>query len=428
MKLSAIIGCIAAGNIILTFLYQVFILAAFGPDRSTDALYAGMAIPQLFLSVVSGTLLYILVPILTVKDDASMTKEAWSFMLGIFILFSALALLLYIFAPLWVPWTVPGFDTAAHQLTVRLARIQLAGMAFTAASAVLTSVYHARHQFVWAESSSVIASAFGLLFLIFGVARWGIDAAAWAFVVRALIQAILLMPGMGRFASPEWRSESIKEAWRRLFPLLLGTTYYRTDQLLDRLLSSMAPAGQLTLLHFAHQIYVAANTVVGKAIASPILPVLSKLALNQKWLSFKQLSGRRIIWMFWSTVAVFLCILLADNTVYMPFLNYGKLGVAEIAFLRWLLICLGGVWVGGVLGQILSTAFYAHGDTKTPTKIGAAGYSIGIALKIAGFYCFGVLGIALGTTIYYILNAIWLKIILDRNISLHLQDRLRHAG
>ena len=83
-----------------------------------------------------------------------------------------------------------------------------------------------------------------------------------------------------------------------------------------------------------------------------------------------------------------------------------KLGMQSL----WVtLLCLGGLLVAGALGQVLSSTFYAIGDTRSPTRIGMIGFSVGIVLKISGFLFAGIQGIALGTSAYSILNVFLLR-------------------
>ena len=244
----------------------------------TDALFAAMAVPQILLAVVSASLSQVLVPLLSIENAENFQKEAWTFFQGIGLIFSAFAVLLFITAAEWVPWTVPGFSWEAQSLTVRLLRIQLLGMVFMGLNGVIWAAYHARQRFIWAEMSPVIGTLGGLAFLIWGLSRFGIAAAAWALVIRSGIQTILLLPGMGGYRFPDWRNSTLKEAWRRLYPLLLGTTYYKTGELADRFLASMAPAGQLSLLYFANQMYMAGNLILNKAFSAPMVPLLAKKA------------------------------------------------------------------------------------------------------------------------------------------------------
>ena len=421
MRLAVILGGISGINILITFFYQLIVLTTIGPGIETDALFAAIVIPGLFLAVISGSLTHTLVPLFSVMEQGELAKEAWNYTQGITIVFTAFALILWLSAPVCVPLIVPGFTNEAHQLTIVLVRIQLIGMVFSAMNGVLWPVYHARQKFIWAEISPAVGALVGLLFLLLGIGRWGVIAAAWALVLRSVIQSILLLPVLGQYNTPAWRGKNLKAVWHRLYPLLLGSMYYRSDQIVDRFLSSMAPVGQLSLLHFAHQIYNAGNLIIGKAIIAPAVPLLSQKAIDKEWPSFNQIYKGRLLWMLLITTVIFLGIPLAGNQVLVFLFGHGRFEWSEIVYLKWLLILLGGVWVGGVLGQLLSTSFYAQGNTKTPTIIGSIGYTLGIGLKVMGFYCWGVFGLAIGTTFYYIFNTIWLKMALGRRIKLYIQ-------
>jgi len=426
-RLAVILGGLAGVNILLAFFYQWYVLTVFGPGLKTDALFAGMVVPQLLLAVVTGSLTQVLVPLLTIEEESNFQKEGWNFFQGIGLIFGLIAVFFYVTAATWVPWTVPGFNLETKLLTISLVRIQLVGMVFMALNGVAWSAYHARQKFVWAEMSPVLGTMAGFAFLIWGLPRFGIIIAAWAMVLRAVIQTILLLPGLGGYRAPDWRTNTVREAWRRLYPLLLGTTYYKTGDLVDRFLASMAPVGQLSLLHFANQIYLAGNLILSKALAAPMVPLLAKKASEKKWLSFQKISQNRFFWTLVLTVAVFICILFSGAPVLSFLFGHGQFTIDEVLTLRWLLVALVGVWVGGALGQILSSSFYAKGNTRTPTKIGIFGFTVGLGLKVVGFLYWGVLGIAAGTSLYYLLNAFLLKLALKQRLKKRISDSVKEA-
>jgi len=415
-RLAVILGGLAGVNILLAFFYQWYVLTVFGPGLKTDALFAGMVVPQLLLAVVTGSMTQVLVPLLAIEEEGRFQEDAWNFFQGIGLIFCLFALCLSATAATWVPWTVPGFNLETRLLTISLVRIQLVGMVFMALNAVVWSVYHARQKFIWAEVSPFFGTLGGLMFLIWGLPRFGIVVAAWALVLKAVIQTILLLPGMGGYKSLNFRSKTVKRAWHRLYPLLFGTTYYKTGDLVDRFLASLAPAGDLSLLYFATQIYTAGNSILGKALAAPMVPLLAKKTIGKEWLSFRKIVRTRLRWTLGITLGVFLLIFFSGVPVFSFLFGHGQFRYSEILTLRWLLIALGGVWVGGALGQILSSSFYAKGNTKTPTQIGIFGYTLGIGCKAVGFYYGGILGLATGTSVYYVLNAILLKTCLMRRI------------
>ncbi|MEI7590320.1 MAG: lipid II flippase MurJ, partial [Deltaproteobacteria bacterium] len=247
MKQSIQLGTLSVVNIGIAFLFQWYVLTQLGPGMETDALFAGMTLPQLVLAVISGSLMHVLVPLLAGEDEDRLRHDAWGFLVLVGGLFGLLATILYVTAPWWIPITVPGFSDAGRTLTVDLTRIQLIGMVFTAINGVQWATYHARQQFVRAEFTPILASTFSLLLLIWALPRFGVVAAAWISTLRMALQTLLLAPGMGKPVCPNLKSVAIQQAWQRIKPLLLGTVYYKTDPLVDRFLLSTASSGSLSL-------------------------------------------------------------------------------------------------------------------------------------------------------------------------------------
>jgi putative peptidoglycan lipid II flippase len=413
MKLPLSLGALSGANLFLLFLFQAFVLVTLGPGVETDALFAGMALPQLVLAVISGSLMHVLVPYLAGEEESRIQQDTWGIFIVVGVAFGFLSAALYIFASIWVPWIVPGFSPAGKKLTVLLTRIQLIGVSFTALTGVLWAVYHARQQFLWAEFSPFLGNLLGLGCLVWALPRFGITAVAWILVLRTILQLLLLLPGLPAFRKPNWRSSDLRVIWRRIEPLLLGSLYYKTEVLVDRFLSSMAPAGGLSLLYLAQQLYGAANEIINKAIAAPMVPILAGQAKSGNWAQFHGTYRKRLLWMGYLSGGSYVILFLGGEYFLKILIGHGGITEQNIALLQSILICLGGIFIGGALGQILSTAFYALTDTLTPTKIGAAGYTLGIALKIFGFFLLGILGIAIGSSLYYLLTAAALYVFLE---------------
>jgi len=404
VKLAIKLGTLSAANIGIAFLFQWYVLIQLGPGVETDALFAGMTIPQLVLAVISGSLMHVLVPLLAGESEDRLRHDAWGFLALIGGLFGLLAVLLYAAAPWWVPLTVPGFDKAGQMLTVELTRIQLIGMVFAAVNGVQWAAYHARQRFLWAEFTPILASVFALLLLIWALPRFGVIAAAWIGTLRMGAQTLLLTPGMGRPVRPDLKSAAIKEAWQRIKPLLLGTAYYKTDPLIDRFLLSTASSGSLSLYYLAQQIYGAASQVLNKAIAAPLVPILSKLHKAGDMKGFQHAYQRKLLAVGMISIAGLFVFGLIGQEILTFLVGQGNVSAGNIIELWWIMIWLGGMFVGSVMGQISSSSFYALGDTTTPTRIGIYSYTFYIPAKLALFYYFGVLGLALSTSMFFAVN------------------------
>lgn len=404
MKQAFQLGILSSVNIGISFLFQWYVLIQLGPGVETDALFAGMAVPQLVLAVISGSLMHVLVPLLAGESEDRLRYDAWGFLILIGGLFGLLAVLLYAAAFWWVPLTVPGFDEAGKALTVELARIQLVGMVFAAANGVQWAAYHARQQFFWAELAPILSSSIALLLLIWALPRFGVIAAAWIATLRMGMQTLLLAPGMGIPVRPDLKSAPIQQAWKRLKPLLLGTAYYKTDPLVDRFLLSTANSGSLSLYYLAQQIYSAASQVLNKAVAVPLVPVLSRLHKAGDTTGFGRAYHRKLLQMGVISLAGLLILGLLGHALLTFFVGHGNVGGNNVTDLWWIMMWLGGMFFGGAAGQVTSTSFYACGNTVTPTRMSMLTYTAYIPAKVIAFYCWGVEGLAIATSIYYMTN------------------------
>lgn len=408
---------LAGTNTLLGFVYSWFIITRLGMGRETDALFAGMIIPTLLVTVFSGSLTRVLVPLLATTEEAVFGQRSWTFFVGIGTIFGLLASVLAVAAPLWVPLITPGFDAATHDLTIRLTRIQLIGMIFTALIAVQCSVYNARDRFLWVEVTTLLSLSLSLLLLWFSLPRIGITAAALTQAAAFGVQFLLLLPGMGPFQRPDWKGDAPRRAWRQLRPLLLGTIYYKTDPMMDRLLASMTPAGGLSLLQMATQIYGAGNQIIARAIVVPMTPRLARQADNADWNGFHALTSRRLGGLLLLSSGVFVGLLLFGQPVLRMVYGHGRVAPESIETLWLLLIALSGSWIGGVGGQVTATAFYAQGNTEFPTRLGIWTYSFYIPLKIMAAMRWGLLGIGVSTSLFTMLNFVTQGIVMQIHLK-----------
>lgn len=426
MKQAIQLGSLSAVNIGITFLFQWYVLIQLGPGMETDALFAGMTIPQLVLAVISGSLMHVLVPLLAGENEDRLRHDAWGFFVLVGGLFGLLAAFLYATAPWWVPLTVPGFDEAGQILTVELTRIQLIGMSFAAINGVQWATYHARQRFLWAEFTPILASVFALLLLIWALPRFGVIAAAWIGVLRMGMQTLLLAPGMGIPVRPDLKSVSIKQAWQRIKPLLLGTAYYKTDPLVDRFLLSTASSGSLSLYYLAQQIYGAVSQVINKAIAAPMVPTLSMLYKTGDKAGFRRVYHGKMLQVMAISFAGLLVLGLTGRGLLSLLVGHGNVSVSNVVELWWIMIWLGGMFIGGAMGQICSSSFYACGDTITPTRISIFTFTAYIPGKLIVFHYWGVAGLAITTSIYYMANLL-LQIYLLEKKQVDEHTRKYHA-
>ena len=414
IKLSLILGGLAICNAVLAVLMPWYVVTRLGVGVQTDAFFASGALPQLIFLVASFSLTQVLVPLLATEDEETFRRDAWGFFLSVTGFFTLLAAVLFVLAGYWVPLLVPGFSDEAKQLTVSLSRIQLLGMVGNASVAVLWSVYYARQRFIWAELSPVFANVLSLLFLFWTLPQYGIAAAAWATVLNLGLKLAFLMPMLGRWQWPQWDSYAMREAWRRVKPFLLGQTYSKSDPLIDRFLTSMTIAGNLSLLYIGQQIYSAINLIITKAISAPTVPRLALAAKSGDWRTFRHIYRQRLLLMAALGVAATIIILVFGESLLHLMIGHGGITAESVRTLWWIMLALIGLLIGGTAGQVTAVAFYAMGDTKTPTMLFVWTFTLYVPIKVLVFLHYGLLGLAIITSVHLIINFLLQLVLLER--------------
>lgn len=414
MKQALQLGAFSAANVLSVVLFQWVLLTMLGPGVQTDALFAAMTVPMLFATVIGSSLTQVLVPLLSGEAIEKQRRDAWTLLIWCMLLFLILSIILGLTAPLWTPLTVMGFSTEAKELTILLSQISIIGMIFTGINSVQIALAFARNRYIWTDAAAVIANVIALVLLVLLLPVYGVIAAAWISVVRLALQTLLLLRGMGVWSMPDRKAPIVGEAWRLIRPMLIGSSYYKMDPLLDRFLLSSMPPGSISLLYLAQQLYGAGSQIVVKAFAVPAITRLSVAHRNNEQAAFSNDLRKTLAIMAMVIISAIACLALVGLPILTLVMTHGAFDESDSRVLWILLLLLCGQFFAGCLGSLVAGAFYAQGDTTTPTWIGALSFTIGIFVKFAFFHWFGFYGLVVAISLYYCQSLIFLLLSLYR--------------
>jgi peptidoglycan biosynthesis protein MviN/MurJ (putative lipid II flippase) len=98
-------------------------------------------------------------------------------------------------------------------------------------------------------------------------------------------------------------------------------------------------------------------------------------------------------------------------------IGHGGITAKNVHQLWWIMVALAGLLIGGASGQLISSVFYAIGDTRTPTMLFTITYTVYVPIKIVVFLKYGVVGLAVVTSIHLVLNFLLQLIVLERTLG-----------
>lgn len=410
---------LSVANVLLSAGLQFVPLAFFGASQTVDIFVAAMMLPGVITSISAVVVTYSLVPQLAGIDADAQGGLIRRALVAVTLYLGAPTLVLIAVAPAWVPWTVPGFTAEAAASTVDLARVCLTASLVAVFGLVLSARMQANSKFVLNALAAVAAAGVAAIFAIVTIGRFGILAAAWSLVLRSVLQLAVAWslhpPRIGRPTRP-------LVLGRTALPLLASSSVSKLEPIVDRSLLSTAPPGALTLFYLAQQIYGALSQVAAGSLLAHVLTRFSTEARQHDgtppWRSLTRELKRATfvaIGFGFALASAFLLGRLMLEQFCQQCL--AVLNASDLSELGTLLVALTGVWVFGLHGMVLSSYFYARGDTVTPSIVAVAGFGVAIVFKLAGFRLGGAVGLAAASSLYFFSTsaAMFLLILLRRH-------------
>ena len=431
MSSAIYVSLIASLNLFLNFVTQIAIASIYGATGELDAYIASSTIPLLLSTVFTGSLNFALTPQFVRSTSSSDENDQLRFLsallLIVIVLFSIIAFLLVLFSNKIIALTNPGFDERSMNLASHLLRVQSIGLIFIAIASVLWAYHQARRRYL-RIALGPLCIPFTLLLgtLILGKTL-GSVALAYSAVLGAIMQFIILLPRKLPLAGiiTELQRPFIRTSVRNLLPLLGGSIFSKTDYLVDRFFLSQLSPGSISHLWYSRKFIDASLLVSTSGISTTSFPKLSEHVVRHKTNAMvdELLVILNVLGFFLIPFTIFLCTF--SNNLVQTLLERGLFRATDSAQVAFLIIGQAGVLLGGAFGIILANTFFALQDTRTPTIIGIVGYTIGIGLKIWLFTLWGVIGIAVATSVYTLLNCVAELAVLRSRI---LKGRLAQLG
>ena len=200
-------------------------------------------------------------------------------------------------------------------------------------------------------------------------------------------------------------SKEVKTLLKKMAPGVLGSGVYQINLFFDTFLVSFVGAGAISWLNYAHHLFQLPVGIIGTAIGTALLPLLSKhiKAGDMKQANI-QVSRALELSVAMSTASMVGLMLLSEPIVRILF-ERGMFTFSDSVHTAWALIVFALGLPAYMLTKTLSPFFFAKGDTKSPVQIAVLGVFLNAVLAIVLMQFLGYLGIALATGITVWINA-----------------------
>jgi putative peptidoglycan lipid II flippase len=422
------VGGWTLGSRVLGFARDMLIAALAGAGPVADAFFVALKLPNLFRRLFGeGAFNAAFVPEFSGLLLAEGRAAARQFAEEAFAVMAFWLGLLTLLGEACMPWLMavlaPGFaaDPAKFALAVDLSRITFPYLVLICLAALVSGVLNGLERFTAAAASYVlfnVVSIACMVWLVPFVPTVG-HALAWGVTVSGVLQLGLLMWAVRRagfgLALPRPRlTPRMRLLFRRMAPGLLGAGVTQLNLAIDVVISSLLPAGTVSVLYFADRVQQLPLGVIGTAVGTALLPLLSRQVRAGEAAAALATLNRAVEYALLLTLPAALALVVCAYPIVLVLFGRGAFDRQSVLFCAQALSAYAVGLPAFVAVKVLMPGFFARGDTAMPVKIGTACVVLNLGLNLLFMAPLAHVGPALATSLAAWANVLGLGLVLGR--------------
>ena len=439
LRSAATVGGLTMISRVLGFARDILFAAVLGAGPVADAFFVAFKLPNFFRRLFAeGAFNAAFVPIFADLLAREGRGQARAFAAEAL---SVLLITLLVFVSLFqaaMPWVMYGFapgfasDPAKFELTVHLTRLTFPYLLLISLVSLMGGVLNSVGRFA-ATAATPILLNLCLIGAILTLARYTETpghALAWGVSIGGILQLLSLAAACARsrlsLRLPRPRmTPMVRELTRRMLPAALGAGVVQVNLVVDVVLASFLPEGSVSYLFYADRLNQLPIGVVGVAVGTALLPMLSRqLAAGRTADALSSQNRAAEIVLLLSLPAAAALIILAGPLITVLF-ERGAFQAAESRATAQALVAYAVGLPAYVLVKVLTPGFFARKDTRTPVRIAIICVVVNLVLNLVLMGPLKHAGLALATALSAWLNTVLLGWSLRARGHLVLDARLK---
>ncbi|KFF50296.1 membrane protein [Gammaproteobacteria bacterium MFB021] len=404
---------------VLGLVRDVVIATLLGAGSGADAFFVAFKIPNFMRRLFAeGAFNQAFVPVLSeyaTQRTRAEVRELLDAVSGSLSVVLALITALAIAAAPWLVWLfAPGFkaDPGKLALTAEMLRLTFPYLLLISLTAFAGSVLNTWERFAIPAFTPVLLNLC-LIGAALWLTPWMRDPAlglAWGVLIAGAAQLLFQLPflfRLGLMPRPRlgFRHPGVRRILRLMTPALFGVSVSQINLLLDTVLASFLVSGSVSWLYYSDRLVELPLGVFGIAIATVILPALSKRHAEQSREHFARMLDWALRMVLLIGLPAALALVLLAEPLLVSLFHYGAMTDHDVVMAARSLRAYALGLLAFMLIKVLAPGYFARQDTKTPVKIGIVAMVANMVMNLALIVPLAHAGLALATALSAFLNA-----------------------
>ena len=400
----------------------------FGAGPGMDAFFVAFRIPNFMRRLFAeGAFSQAFVPVLAEYQQTQSVHDVRSFigrvtgqLTTILSLVTAIGMLA---TPLIIFLFAPGFGehTERTLLATEMLRITFPYLMLISLTAMAGAILNTYGYFAVPAITPILLNASMILAALYlsPFCQHPVTSLAWGVLIAGLLQFLFQLPFLHQrslLVKPmRPRGDAgVKRVMKLMIPALFGVSIAQLNLMVDSIFASFLKVGSVSWLYYTDRLTDFPLGVFGVAIATVILPSLSRVHAGASREKF----SATIDWGLKSLLLIGLPAGIGLIFFSMPLITscfaYGKFTTMDVLQTQKSLIALGSGVPAFMMVKVLASGFYAQQDIKTPVKIGALAMLVNTLLCCVLVWPLAHAGLALSSSLAGYVNCGLLLFLLIR--------------
>ena len=314
-----------------------------------------------------------------------------------------------------------GFSGETLKLAVNFTRISVFGVFFSAVLNIFSGYLRLHGNYI---TPALIGFPMNLIIIgsLFFSAKINIYLLPIGAVLATASQLILLAPFIhktGYRYRPvlNLKDDHLKTMVLIALPVIAGTSVNEINVLVDRTLASTIAIGGISALNYARRLNGFVQGLFVASVLTVLYPMISKMVAEDNIKGLKRSISEAIAIINLMVIPATIGAMIFSKEIVVLLFGRGAFGLEATAMTANALSYYSIGMIAFGLRDILSRAFYAYQDTKTPMINATIGVVINIVLNFILSKYMGIGGLALATSISAIVTAVLMFITLRKKIG-----------
>jgi len=407
-------------------LYRDRLLAVhYSTGMEANAFFTASRIPRVFFDAVfASAIAACFIPVFSEYLEKKGKKEAFrfagNFITVITFLTGALTVLGMLFPQPLVALFADYADPATTALAASLTRVMFPTVLFSGLAFSLVGVLQAQDHFTAPALMSAVSNLVIILYFFLLDGQLGIYGLAGAYLLGWLLQGLIQIPPLRKLdyrwqPSLDFRSEGMKKVFALMGPVMVSTWVQPINLVINsRFGSRLYDGAGVSALEYSTNLYLVIAGTFILSITNVIFPRLSRLTAGGQEGQFRDTIRQTVH----SSLFFVLPMTVGLMVVARPLISF-IYGGGEFDDFAAHITSTALVWVslgmaGYAIQNILSRAYFARQDGRTPLIAGAISIAVNLALCALLVERFEVAGLALASAVSSTVYALLLMLPMER--------------